>query len=119
MSRSICREALRKSKEQPSVTFNIEEEILDQILACFDPEQEAETDVEEDIVKPVSIGKAVAAVDQLHRYESSRSKVVFLKYWYYVNGNGSCYVAEQVMLERFFHASYRTIIIIQDEIMGS
>ena len=58
------------SKSSPLLLYNegvdnTGEKILNQILARFEPEREAETNEEEVIVKPVPIDKAVAAVNQL------------------------------------------------------
>ena len=46
---------------------DFEEQILNQILTQFEPEQEAETNEEDKVVKLVSVIEAIAAIDQLHQ----------------------------------------------------
>ena len=63
-----------------------EKQILDQILTQFKPEQEAETDEKDEIVKSVSVGEAIAAIDQLHQWKISKNqgsctKVQALRQW--------------------------------------
>ena len=48
-------------------TDDSEKQILDQILTQFEPEQEAKTDEENEIVKSVSVSEAIAVINQLHQ----------------------------------------------------